>query len=228
MSNVSELVLGIDEAGRGPALGPMVLALVALTPTTSRRLTRAGVVDSKHFGAGDVAHERRQDLATQIRDCATHVDLEVCDVSTIDAYVRRGALNVLERERAHALIDRAPEAKRIVADGKRMFAPLRNQFPHLQAFDRGESRHVAVAAASVLAKVERDRLFLEISARYADEFGPLRGRGYVNAGTRDFVHAFHGRYGHLPPEARTSWPWPGIRLPEDEAAATTEQLGFSF
>lgn len=207
---MSTLVLGIDEAGRGPALGAMVLAAVALEPAASRRLTRAGVADSKSFGSDDKARAARDRLATLIQQHAAYFSLEVCDVETIDAYVRRGALNVLERERAEALVRAAPACKRIVADGKRLFGALSATFPHLQATDRAESKHVAVAAASILAKVHRDRLFAEIAARYEPQFGPIHGGGYVNARTRAFTNAYRARFGALPPEARTSWPWPDL------------------
>ena len=205
---MSRLVLGIDEAGRGPALGAMVLAAVALEPAASRRLSRAGVADSKTFGSGPDAHATRTHLAMLIRAHAAFASVEVCEVETIDDYVRRGALNVLERERAAVLVRAAPACKRIVADGKRLFGALREAFPHLEAADRAEQRHVAVAAASILAKVHRDDLFAEIAARYEPDFGPIHGGGYVNARTRAFTNAYRARFGTLPPEARTSWPWP--------------------
>jgi len=67
-----ELILGIDEAGRGPVLGPMVMACVALRPRKAASLTRAGVTDSKAF-AGLNAHEERQRLIPKILECADHV-----------------------------------------------------------------------------------------------------------------------------------------------------------
>jgi ribonuclease HII len=71
----------------------------------------------------------------------------------------------------------------------------------------GESVHVAVAAASIIAKDQRDRLFSEIAARYSDEFGEIRGGGYINAATADFLRRYHERYHKLPPETRRSWGW---------------------
>jgi len=208
LPRASDLVLGIDEAGRGPALGAMVLAAVALAPQASRRLSRAGVADSKSFGAGPDAHEARLEMVRIIRESATFIALEVCDVETIDAYVARGALNVLERERAERMIRLAPPCKRIIADGRRLFAELRATFANMVAVDRGEEFHVAVAAASICAKVRRDELFACIAARYAHEFGPVGGHGYTNAATRTFTRAYVRKYGRLPPEARQSWPWP--------------------
>ena len=208
---MSGLVLGIDEAGRGPALGAMVLAAVAVEPAAARRLSRAGVADSKSFGAGPEAHEKRLALYAIVRQHAAWIAIDVCDVDVVDAYVARGGLNELERERAAAFIRAAPPCRRIIADGRRLFGPLRAEFPTIEAMDRAESRHVAVAAASICAKVRRDELFACIAARYAADFGPVTGGGYVNAATRAFARAYVRRHGALPPEARHSWPWQGVR-----------------
>jgi ribonuclease HII len=64
-----------------------------------------------------------------------------------------------------------------------------------------------VAAASIVAKDQRDRLFGEIAARYSEEFGKIRGGGYINAATADFLRRYHERYHKLPPETRRSWGW---------------------
>src|SRR5262245_66316420 len=63
----NRLTLGIDEAGRGPAIGPMVMAAVAIDSKTAASLTRKGLRDSKSFGAGDDAHAIRCELAAAIR-----------------------------------------------------------------------------------------------------------------------------------------------------------------
>jgi ribonuclease HII len=202
--------LGIDEAGRGPAIGPMVMAAVSLTTKAAAKLSRAGLTDSKAFGAGPDAHARRLELAVVIRQEATFVDAEVAPASTIDERVARGELNQLEREMAIRLIEKAPTPDRMFADGARMFAPLCARFPTMVALDRAESRHAAVAAASVIAKTLRDELFAAICARYASEFGPIGGGGYVNDRTRKFLRAYCERYRRLPDEARRSWPHPYV------------------
>ena len=209
----SNLVLGIDEAGRGPALGPMVLAAVVLDEKAAGLLASQGVRDSKAFGSSAKARKTRALLKKSVEELASWVGLEVCSVETIDEYVSRRALNLLERERAVRLIERAPICGRIVADGHGLFSPLAARYPHLEARDRGESVHTAVAAASICAKAHRDALFDEIARRHQVDFGPLGGGGYVNPLTHAFVAAYVRRHGHLPPEARTSWPWPGNPLP---------------
>jgi ribonuclease HII len=204
-----ELILGIDEAGRGPILGPMVMACVALRPRKAAGLTRAGVTDSKAF-AGDKAHEERSRLIPRILDAADHVALMVIDVAEIDRRCRDNGLNRLEQERAGLLIERAPTARRIVCDGERLFRPLQSRWPHLEALDHGELKHAAVAAASIVAKVRRDQLWAKICRRYAPDFGDDlvgAGGGYCNAPTRAFLRAYIERHRRLPPEARRSWPW---------------------
>jgi ribonuclease HII len=204
------LTLGIDEAGRGPAVGPMVIAAVALDSRSAGALTRAGLCDSKTYGAGDDAHATRCGLAQQIRSRALFVALIEVEHTEIDLRVARHELNVLERELAGRLIEQAPAVHRIIADGKRMFSALGQRYPHFESHDRAEERHASVAAASVIAKVARDERFAQIRARYEAELGPISGGGYANAATRRWLRAYTLRYGRLPDEARLSWPHPYV------------------
>jgi len=207
----SRLTLGIDEAGRGPAIGPMVIAAVCLDTAGARALSRAGIGDSKSFGAGERARSTRAELAALVRSKARHVALEVVEPPEIDARVCLSQLNDLERERARCLIEAAPECDRIVADGERLFSALTAQFAHLVARNRAESFHAAVAAASIVAKDRRDTLYEAICQRYEPQFGEIHGGGYVNDGTRRFLRAYAARHRDLPPEARRSWPYEYLR-----------------
>jgi ribonuclease HII len=221
---VVKLTLGIDEAGRGPAIGPMVMAAVAVDTPVARRLTRAGLRDSKSYGAGEDARARRAELAAQIRAEARFVAVEVVDVDVIDRRVACKELNVLEREVACRLLENAPPCDRIIADGRRMFAPLAARYPGFEAHDDGESQHAAVAAASVVAKALRDELFEEIRRRYVADFGEITGGGYVNDGTRRFLRAYAERHQCLLPEARRSWPHPYLTDLLGEMRVATPQL----
>jgi ribonuclease HII len=205
------VILGIDEAGRGPVLGPLVVAAVALRPQRAGALTRRGVCDSKAFGAGPEAQARRAELAAHVLRLADSVGVEVIEHGEVDRYAALGRLNELERRAARALIASAPPVDRIVADGRHVFGLLRREHSHLEALDDGESAHVAVAAASIVAKDRRDSLFAAIAARYREEFGELRGGGYVNDATADFLRRYHLRYGCFPPETRRSWAWKVLR-----------------
>jgi len=202
--------MGIDEAGRGPVIGPMVLSAVCLDTRGAQTLSRMGVRDSKHYGPVHVARARRRELADAILERAVHCVVCVVDVAEVDRRVRRNELNVLEREVACRMIELAPAADRIVADGKVLFDALRARYAHLEAHNKGESKHCAVAAASILAKVRRDEIFERIARRYAHEFGAIAGGGYVNAATRRFLRAYAKKHHGLPPEARRSWPHHGL------------------
>lgn len=206
----NRLTLGIDEAGRGPSIGPMVMAAVAIDSRTAAVLTRKGLRDSKAYGAGDDAHAIRCDLAAEIRSRAVFVATIEVEHSEIDERVCRGELNVLEREKAITLIEAAPACDRIIADGKRMFAALGARFENFESCDRAEEEHAAVAAASVVAKALRDSRFDQIRRRYEDDCGPITGGGYANAATRRWVRAYVEKYRRLPEEARRSWPFPFV------------------
>ncbi len=202
----NRLTLGIDEAGRGPVIGPMVMAVVCLESRFAGALTRAGLADSKSYGASAKAKAKRAELATRIHRCATYVEVAVVDVEIIDERVSRGELNVLEREVADRFIRNAPRCDRMIADGVNLFGPMRVDHPTLEACNNGESVHASVAAASVIAKHRRDDIYARIAARYRGEFGLVGGGGYMNATTRAFLRAYAERYRRLPPEARRSWP----------------------
>ena len=204
------VTLGIDEAGRGPSIGPMVMAAVALDSKAAAALTRKGLRDSKTYGAGDEAHAIRCDLAAEIRTRALFVATIVVEHTEFDERVCRGELNVLEREKATLLIDQAPKVDKIIADGKRMFAALGARYPHFISCDRAEEEHASVAAASVVAKALRDTRFHAIKQRYEDDCGPITGGGYANAATRKWVRTYVEKYNRLPDEARRTWPFPFV------------------
>ena len=206
----NRLTLGIDEAGRGPAIGPMVMAAVAIDSRTAASLTRMGLRDSKAYGAGEDAHAIRKELAIEIRARAKFVMTVEVEHFEIDQRVCKGELNVLEREIAARLIEAAPVCDKIIADGKRMFAALATKYTQFISVDRAEEHHASVAAASVVAKVLRDDRFNAIKQRYEPELGTITGGGYANAATRKWLRAYVERYGRLPDEARQSWPYPHL------------------
>ena len=155
-------VAGIDEAGRGPLAGPVVAAAVILAP--DRRV--ASLADSKLL-----TPERREELFLVIHERALAVGVGVVDHETIDR------VNILEATRramtgALAALSVVPEL--VITDFVALPAlpcPQRN----LVAGDR---RCASVAAASIVAKVTRDRLMLEADRRFP-EYGFARHKGYA-------------------------------------------------
>ena len=104
-------------AGRGPAIGPLVLAAVALDSRQAAVLTRKGLCDSKTYGAGEEGHSVRSEIAVEIRKRATFVATIEVEHTEIDERVLRGELNVLEREVARPTLeevfDRAMSAGKV-------------------------------------------------------------------------------------------------------------------
>ena len=199
------------------------MAAVALDTAAARALTRAGLADSKAFGAGAKAHGTRLALAEKIRTLASFIVVHEIEVEVLDPRVLRHELNQLQREVALHMLAGAPPADRIIADGARMFSPLCAVVPRFVAMDRAESEHAAVAAASVIAKTIRDQRMAAICDFYRAEFGEITGGGYVNDGTRRFLRAYAERHRCLPPEARRSWPHPYLDgLIDDVDNAPTE------
>ena len=209
-------VLGLDEAGRGAALGPIVIAGVVLDRPQEEELNRLGVCDSKRFrGGGARARRRRRELASHIKRVAERIVSHRLEAATVDQrYAEDGNLDVLERRAAAKILREVGPVHRRVLDGHALFKPLRSQYPGLEAVDRGESHHIAVAAASLIAKDCRDaRLdsIFDSTKRDLPDYGEVKGGGYGNPYTERFLRAYHDRTGELPPETRLSWNWKVIR-----------------
>lgn len=200
-SSPGPAVAGVDEAGRGPVLGPLVVAAVRAGPGD---LAGLGVRDSK-----EVPPDRRVELAAAVRDRAEAVAVEVLEPGAVDEAVRGDGLNVLEVD-AFARAARAVEARRVVADacGPDERAFERDLAARLPAGVEVEARHgadaeaPAASAASIVAKVRRD----EAVEALAEELGADVGSGYPSdPRTRAFLEAWVQEEGSLPPGTRRSW-----------------------
>jgi len=211
MAGGTKLVLGIDEAGRGPVIGPLVLCGVWVRPARRRALMELGVRDSKAFGSSRRARQRRTQLSHQIREAAACVVLLTVEAGEVDRRARIGELNLLERELAAAVIEAGPSAARITADGQRLFGAMTRRYPARRAQDRADASSPEVAAASVVAKAERDRRFGEIVAAWSEQGEELGGGGYPNRVTASNLRDYFARHGQLPEEVRHSWSWPVLR-----------------
>lgn len=200
-------ILGLDEAGRGPILGPMVIASVALQERAIATLLAKGLADSKTFGSGEKAHAKRTLLYECIVSVADFIDWAIISTQEIDEYTSRGELNVLERLHAVRLLEKSPISKLIIADGKNIFGSLRANFPTLIAENKADVLFPVVAAASIVAKVKRDEAWFSIAQKYEQEFEiPLfSSGGYINPTIQKFLHLHKEKYGIEPTEIRKSW-----------------------
>jgi ribonuclease HII len=202
-----ELIAGLDEAGRGAAIGPLTVAVVFVHEQDIDRLRKLGVGDSKQFGSDDTARQHRRTLAEKIRGLSASVIVREADAAEVDSWVRKAGLNHLERAMALKIFEQGPRVTRATADGVKVFGPLASELGFLSAVDRADEKDPVVAAASIVAKDQRDFLFSQITKRHEPQFGPVRGGGYANAATERFLRAYHQRHGTLPPETRLTWQW---------------------
>lgn len=161
---------GIDEVGRGPLAGPVVAA-VALIPATDERIWRdRGVTDSKALSA-----PRREALAAALlADPAVIIRCGAASVREIDQ------INILQAtylamRRAVARLPELPEL--FLVDGNRIPPGLPRP---ATAVVGGDAKEVAIGAASIVAKVLRDRLMVRLARRYPG-YGWEGNAGYPTA-----------------------------------------------
>lgn len=162
------IVCGVDEAGRGPWAGPVVAAAAILDLDHLSTELRSGIDDSKKLNPA--ARETLFDLI----DGAARTGVGVASVEEIDS------LNVLEATMtamARAVADLgAPPPDLALIDGNRtpsLVCPAR-------AIVRGDALSLSIAAASIIAKVSRDRMMVALDARYPG-YGWARNAGYGTA-----------------------------------------------
>lgn len=190
-------IAGVDEAGRGPLAGPVVAAAVILP----RDFICPGLDDSKKISAAK--RERLYDRLTGdpglVWAVATADREEIDRLNILRAthLAMRRAVEVLDPQPAHCLIDGLPV---------RGFP-----FPH-DAIVKGDGLSLSIAAASIIAKVSRDRLMGEIDREFP-QFGFAKHQGY---GTKEHLEALriHGPCCH---HRRTFQPVAQLALPFDGA-----------
>jgi ribonuclease HII len=156
-------VCGIDEVGRGSLFGPVVAAAVILNPR--RRIV--GLDDSKKLTAA-----RRKILAERIREHAVDFTIAQVDAARIDAW------NIYQASRQ--AMRSAVAALTVTPDYLLIDAMELDLAMEQKALIHGDARSVSIAAASIIAKVERDRMMDEFDVLYP-QYGLGHNRGYATA-----------------------------------------------
>ena len=144
-------VMGLDEAGRGCLSGPVVAAGVIFKPD---EIGIKGIRDSKIL-----SREERERLFEEIKDKSEYWTIQLCDVTEIDR------LNILwasikAMKKCSEQEDARPDY--LLVDGNRFSGSL---VPH-SCLIRGDDRSISIGAASILAKVYRDNLMMELHEQY--------------------------------------------------------------
>ena len=162
-------VAGLDEAGRGSWAGPLVAGAVILPPTGLALLRRLdGLRDSKQLSAPE--RERYFEL---IGSCAVSVGVGIVSAAVVDV-LGLGTAGRLAMERAARALDYEPDYLLIDA------FPLSNVHCPQEAIIFGDALCLSIAAASVVAKVHRDRLMERLGSDYPG-YGFERHKGYGTA-----------------------------------------------
>lgn len=156
------LVAGVDEAGRGPLAGPVCAAAVILPLDCEID----GLNDSKKL-----SEKKREALFDVIIDKAVAYDIQLVDHKTIDEI---NILNATMLAMTNAVNNLKTKPDFVIIDGNRL--PSQLEIP-ANAVVKGDAKSMSIAAASILAKVTRDRLMLELAEKYP-EYEFTRHKGY--------------------------------------------------
>ena len=194
----ARIVAGVDEVGRGPLCGPVTAAAVILDPAR----IPPGITDSKALSA-----TRRDQLFDQIMACA-HVCVAHASVEEIDA------LNILQAtflamRRAVAGLPLAPD--HLLVDGNRLPRDLPCR---AEAVVKGDARSLSIAAASIVAKVTRDRIMVDLAQQHPG-YGWETNAGYP---TKDHLVALRN-LGPTPHHRRSFRPVHNILCQEESVSS---------
>lgn len=197
----TKILAGIDEAGRGPLIGDMFIALVAVESRYLPALQVAGVKDSKRLSKA-----KREQLLPIILSLSSLVIVSRIQPDQIDEY----NINVLEM---NTILDLVRRARRLVnieevyidafTDPGKIMEKVRLVDNSLKIFAefKADSKYVVVGAASIVAKVLRDKHIDGLKAVYGDF-----GSGYPSDGkTIEWLKNYYRLHKDIPPIVRRSW-----------------------
>jgi len=202
------LIAGLDEAGRGPVIGPLVIGCVVFEKKNLKILDELGVDDSKK-----ITPKKRAFLANEIKKKAAMWDLLVITPEQINDlhYSKKLTLNQIEENNFAELINRLKtKPNEIFLDacdvneerfGKTIGNKLKFSPDRIISKHKGDSLFKIVGAASIIAKYERD----QILQQYALKYGKV-GSGYpADPYTKKFLNEYYEQNKSFPPIVRTWW-----------------------
>jgi ribonuclease HII len=203
-------IAGVDDAGRGPIIGPLVIAGVLMVEDRMNCLREMGVKDSKLLTPAT-----RTDLSGRIREVASNVSLVEVEPKEIDEVVLHGPklkkLNFLEAKMmAQVINELVPEEVYVDASdvneeryGQTIAEFLLPKLKDIKIVSRhhADRTYPVVSAASIIAKVRRDEAVEALRRKYGDF-----GSGYItDPRTLDFLRHWRGSHSEYPPIVRLSW-----------------------
>lgn len=204
-NNSIELLCGIDEAGRGPVLGPMVLCGVCFTKFKLNYLSEIGVKDSKKLSA-----KKRQKLASLIKENCHSYEIIVVSAQEIDERVKNKiTMNQLEVLKMAKIVNKLkPDIVYLDAadvNEERFGESIKNLLDYktkkIISKHRADDIYPIVSAGSIIAKDKRDSLIDDLKQRFGDI-----GSGYPSdKRTTDFLRDWVKKNKKAPKFARKTW-----------------------
>jgi len=200
------MITGLDEAGRGPVLGPLVIAGVTFQEDID--LVKYGVRDSKKL-----TPKRREVLAEKIKETAVAYEIIVIPAIDIDDMRKVMTLNEIEVNGFAKVINKLkPEVVYVDSadvNEKRFGNDILSNLsfkPEIISKHKADDIYPVVGAASILAKTRRDEEIRKIGVELESKLNMPLGSGYpADPVTERFLIAWVDKYGTLPPYTRHSW-----------------------
>lgn len=194
-------VCGVDDAGRGSMLGPLVIAGVSINKTKIRKLSSLGVKDSKQLSP-----KHREELYKKIIELADNYYVVRIPPKSIDASVKGHNLNQLEAKYMAKVVSKINSDTYYVdscdVNPKRFgmeISKLSNN-KKVRSYHHADTKFVVVSAASIIAKVSRDRSIARLRKNHD------LGSGYPSdSSTVNFVKSYYEKNRMLPAFVRKSW-----------------------
>jgi len=195
------LVLGIDEAGRGAVLGPLVVAGVAVDGRLRTRLRELGARDSK-----SVARQRRREILRKLvresaRGWAIVYPAPQVDANSLTHLEEQAIRTLIERLHPQQVVIDAPVGPTALAGFLGRVRSASTSPVEISAYPKADVSDPLVGAASLLAKVVRDGYLDALRAHYGDIGWGYPGEQAVHR----FLTAWLTEHGHLPPICRARW-----------------------
>ena len=200
------MICGVDEAGRGPVFGPLVIAGVTIQDDSE--LKEIGVRDSKKL-----TPNKREMLAEKIREIAEKYEIIIISASDIDDMRKVMTLNELEVSAFSKIIEKLrPDVCYVdSADvnqerfGMDILSKLSFK-PKIISKHKADDIYPVVGAASIIAKTNRDENVRKIAQELEKKLNLPLGSGYpADPITKKFLKTWIKTYGELPPHTRRSW-----------------------
>ena len=216
------MICGVDEAGKGPVIGPLVVAAVKVD--NAKDIEDLGFKDSKQL-----TPKRRKELAELIKR-EFHYAVEIIEPEIVDEYRKQNKLNQLNREAFERLISKLnPKVAYVDAadvNENRFGSEIKKSLTNPNDTDiismhKADAKIPVVAAASIIAKETREMEIEKIKDRIGDF-----GSGYPNdKRTIKFLESFYDDNGKWPEEVRESWSTLGKILQRIRPVKTLEEFG---